>query len=99
MPNAKNAKPPPKVTASRDGQPTDDSNSDGSRLTNPQAYSTSDSSTSNDGCSSAQGVSSHCTSSNPPIVLSSGHGNRSNLTPIPPFAQEGHDESLHPGRT
>lgn len=99
MPKAKNAKPPPRVTASPLGQQMDSNKSTDTRLTNSQAYTTSDSSASNYGCSSAQGVPGHRTSSNPPVVLSSSHGDRSDLTSISPFAQEGHDESLHPCRT
>lgn len=35
----------------------------------------------------------------PPVILTSRHGDGGDLTPISPFAQEGHDERLYPRGT
>jgi hypothetical protein len=48
---------------------------------------------------SAATMPNNSTTRNPPIVRASGHGDGRNLAPIAPFAEESHNECLHPGWT
>lgn len=51
--------------------------------------------TNNSACC-ANGMSSGCAGSDPPVVRACSHGNSSNLAAVSPLSEEGHDESLHP---
>lgn len=58
--------------------------------------SSSQGSTSNDCHTSAARMARNCTERHQPVVLSCRHGYGGDLTPVSPFAEEGHDECLHP---
>ncbi|KAI6763556.1 hypothetical protein HG531_012944 [Fusarium graminearum] len=60
--------------------------------------STSDGTATDNSNTSADGMTTCSTQSYPPVILTSSHGNSSNLTSVTPFTKESHDKGLHPSR-
>lgn len=80
-----------KNTKDEEGSGTADSD-------NFETDSAGDGPTANDSNTSADGMATASTKSNPPVILSGSHGDGSNLASVTPLAQEGHDKGLNPGR-